>query len=407
MAALVYFSVSIPSSGPSGVRSKFCRCLFILSNPEPNVVKAVVYAKSNQENAGYRHEYERKTCGGGQTRQDRTHRISKSLGTWANYQIQTRLSSTSQYQSVTKLNYQPIAPVHFEELSNIWEKNRRMPTVASRTAWSLARNLNPLNVNNWWYRRKIIAKKFKIKIPGDSYELDVGIPPLVDIKLEELSMPTHAPEAAGSDSTFPNSGSGDELVDLSSSTCVDLIAWKTNSPGDERTPIKGAYIHDSKVSEEVTVASDDTPAPAFCDSSPIPNSPNIWPSSSLPPTSRIASPELDRDLSKESTTSRSDYILVWDHTVSTSIGGRERLDLGIKIFSLHVVAEVIRIRSSRWIRWTIRGTIGEFLHTNSFPALSMVWSFLVILYLSNVVLRWASSGLWWVYRLWLSVLYYT
>jgi len=81
MAALVYFSVSIPSSGPSGVRSKFCRCLFILSNPEPNVVKAVVYAKSNQENAGYRHEYERKTCGGGQTRQDRTHRISKSLGT--------------------------------------------------------------------------------------------------------------------------------------------------------------------------------------------------------------------------------------------------------------------------------------------------------------------------------------
>ncbi|KAF8816840.1 hypothetical protein BYT27DRAFT_7067549, partial [Phlegmacium glaucopus] len=66
--------------------------------------------------------------------------------------------------------------VHFEELSNIWEIDRRIPTVASRTAWSLARNLNPQNVNRWWYRRKIVAKKFKIKMPGDSYELDVGIP---------------------------------------------------------------------------------------------------------------------------------------------------------------------------------------------------------------------------------------
>jgi hypothetical protein len=34
---------------------------------------------------------------------------------------------------------------------------------------------------------EVVGKKFKIKTPEDSYELDVGIPPLVVVKLEELS----------------------------------------------------------------------------------------------------------------------------------------------------------------------------------------------------------------------------
>lgn len=249
------------------------------------------------------------------------------------------MTLTFDYQSVTKPSYDPIAPAHFAELSNIWENNRRIPTIASRVAWSLARNLNPINVNSWWYRRKVVAKKFKIKIPDDSYELDVGTPPLVIVKSEELPRAIYAPESASSDPALPNSGAGDTLVDLSSSTCAesDLVASTKNSPKHTDTALKDAYIHDSNVSENAIVASDSTIdsdilASSLRDSSPLPpSSPIILPSSSPPPVTRIASPEVDPNLVNESTIPGSDYILVLDHGSSTSTDNWKRIDLGIRM----------------------------------------------------------------------------
>jgi hypothetical protein len=233
---------------------------------------------------------------------------------------------------MTKPNYNPVAPVHFEELSYIWDNDRRIPTIASRNAWSLARNLNPMNVNSWWYRRKVVAKKLKIKIPRDSYELDVGTPPLVVVKLEELPMPISPPS---SDSASPNSGAGNTLVDLSSSTCADLVTSNKKLSENTDSSAKGAYIHDSKVSEDIVVASDPTiniSASAFRDSSLLPpSSPSIW-LSSLPPISRIASSEVYPDLLNRSTTLGSDCILKLDHDFSAFTHEWKRVELGIKMF---------------------------------------------------------------------------
>ena len=174
------------------------------------------------------------------------------------------------YQPITKFNHDPIAPVHFEELSIIWENDRRIPSRASRIAWSLARNLIPINVNSWWYRRKVIAEKFGISIPGGSYE--------------QQPTPMHAAESVRSDAAFPpNPISDDTLVDSSSSTCSDVVFSNKMSSGSAHSPIKGAYIHESKVSEDVVGASDCTlvniSVPDSRDPSPLPpSSPNIWPS---------------------------------------------------------------------------------------------------------------------------------
>ena len=162
--------------------------------------------------------------------------------------------------------------------------------------------------------------------------MDIGIPPLVVVKLEDPPTSIYAPETTGSDLAIPDSGTGDTLVDLSSSTCADLVTSTRNS--SEYTAVKDAYIHDSKVSEDVIVASDctvDISASAFRDSSPLPpSSPIIWPYSSLPPVSRIASPEGDLDPLKESTMPGSDCILILDHDsfASTDVW---KLDLGIRM----------------------------------------------------------------------------
>ena len=109
--------------------------------------------------------------------------------------------------------------------------------------------------------------------------------------------------------------------------------------------VKRAYIHDSKDSEGVIVASDCISAPAYHDSSPLPpSSPDIWPSSSLPPVSRIASPGVDPDLRKESTAPGSDCIFVLDYDFSTSSDDWKRIDLGVMIHSpvYHTSIPVVR-----------------------------------------------------------------
>jgi len=90
--------------------------------------------------------------------------------------------------------------LHLQELNDVWETDRRIPTVSSRRKWAEARNLNPINVHNWWYRRKKIAKKFRIRIPAGVYELDVGVPPEIpepEPTLEEVHSSALASEASG------------------------------------------------------------------------------------------------------------------------------------------------------------------------------------------------------------------
>ena len=145
-------------------------------------------------------------------------------------------------------------------------------------------------------------------------------------------MPIYPPS---SDSASPNSGAGNTSVDPSSSTCADLVTLNKKSSENTDTSAKGAYIHDSKVSEDIIVASDptiDISASAFCDSSLLPpSSPSIWPSS-LPPISRIASPEVYPNLLNESTSLGSDCILKKDHDFSAFTDEWKRVELGIKMF---------------------------------------------------------------------------
>ncbi|KAF8879137.1 hypothetical protein BD779DRAFT_1803450 [Infundibulicybe gibba] len=92
---------------------------------------------------------------------------------------------TSAPSALSKKTYDPIHILHFDELAAIWAADRRIPTPESRRAWALARNLNPVNVNSWWYRRKTVARKGKIRIPKDTYELEVGSPPTLPAVIKE------------------------------------------------------------------------------------------------------------------------------------------------------------------------------------------------------------------------------
>lgn len=87
--------------------------------------------------------------------------------------------SSSSAEPAPRKAYRPIHPLHSAELSALWPADPRIPTPASRTAWALARDLNPINVNAWWYRRRKVAKKLRVKIPRDEYVLDIGTPPVI------------------------------------------------------------------------------------------------------------------------------------------------------------------------------------------------------------------------------------
>ena len=79
-----------------------------------------------------------------------------------------------------------IPAIHLEELAAIWNADKRTPTAASRRAWALARNVSPVKVNNWWYRKKTLARKNGIVLPEETYDLPVGIVPP---KISSLPIP--------------------------------------------------------------------------------------------------------------------------------------------------------------------------------------------------------------------------
>ncbi|KAG1837332.1 hypothetical protein DFJ58DRAFT_749525 [Suillus subalutaceus] len=92
------------------------------------------------------------------------------------------------------------------ELLVIWKSDPRVPTIASRHAWAVSRNVSPLRVNQWFGARKSRAKKLGQPISNDSYELSLE-PRAVSVKRELLS-----PSPTCSDKTDINLRSDDTLV---------------------------------------------------------------------------------------------------------------------------------------------------------------------------------------------------
>ncbi|KAG2353098.1 hypothetical protein BDR07DRAFT_1256450, partial [Suillus spraguei] len=59
------------------------------------------------------------------------------------------------------------------ELWVIWNADPRVPTVASRHAWAVSRNVSPLRVDQWFCSRRSKAKKLGQPISSDAYELSL------------------------------------------------------------------------------------------------------------------------------------------------------------------------------------------------------------------------------------------
>lgn len=91
-----------------------------------------------------------------------------------------------------KPQYAVFAGIYSAELHRVWENDQRIPTVSSRRAWAAARNVNPSAVHAWWQKRKARAKKLKIHVPDEMYDMEVGIPPKLVVKNEEVQGPLDA-----------------------------------------------------------------------------------------------------------------------------------------------------------------------------------------------------------------------
>ncbi|KAJ7432342.1 hypothetical protein FB451DRAFT_1573177 [Mycena latifolia] len=78
-----------------------------------------------------------------------------------------------------------LALVHIEELSVIWPADPRIPSVESRRAWAIARNIIPGKVHDWFSHRRRTAKKLRLKIPAETYELPVGTPPVIPVVVKD------------------------------------------------------------------------------------------------------------------------------------------------------------------------------------------------------------------------------
>jgi len=135
-----------------------------------------------------------------------------------------------------KIQYRPLHALHFEELEKIWESDRRIPNVPSRRAWAEARNLNPTNVHSWWYRRRPLARKLKIKIPRDEYELFVGVPPVLpefeDAKAEISTEMDEIPSSESHDIGYDSS-----LLGISDTQTSSPVTYALDSPSMVKNPL--------------------------------------------------------------------------------------------------------------------------------------------------------------------------
>lgn len=187
--------------------------------------------------------------------------------------------------------FQQIHALHFEELSKAWETDRRIPSVKSRRAWAEARNLKPHNVHSWWYRRRPLARKLKIKIPHGTYELDIGTPPIIPPP-EEVPEEQNAEngDSFASDSTLPVDMRSSPLPDMDFATfetCGSEVhsIFAKNPLFEELSAEMDAYISSSPKLGSLLVYSTLSRG-----NSPLPPS-SPPPSSSSPPPWSLALPK--------------------------------------------------------------------------------------------------------------------
>ncbi|TFK66958.1 hypothetical protein BDN72DRAFT_843583 [Pluteus cervinus] len=143
--------------------------------------------------------------------------------------------------------YHRTATEHFQELIDIWTLDRRIPTAKSRRAWCMARNLNPEVVNAWWYRRKTIAKKLGMDIPGGTYDLPIGNPPVIKVECDEdLTLVKEEPDQV-------------DIPGLKTAYMRRMKDWRSASPDDDTLWDDGIPSSDGF---SIDVYSSDTAAPS-------------------------------------------------------------------------------------------------------------------------------------------------
>lgn len=92
-------------------------------------------------------------------------------------QKRLKLSSSQQLEADLASLSGKLSPAHREELEQIWAHDRRVPSLLSRKAWSLARGVDPKFVSAWFSRKRYNAvRKTGTILPTGTYELDLKAP---------------------------------------------------------------------------------------------------------------------------------------------------------------------------------------------------------------------------------------
>lgn len=109
-------------------------------------------------------------------------RPRKRLKTTATEVQPTKLPKVEEKENVA-ITLRPLPAANLYELYNIWDSDKRIPTVESRREWAAARNVASQDVHRFFSRQKALAKKARQGLPKGTYTLSVGTPPV--IKQEE------------------------------------------------------------------------------------------------------------------------------------------------------------------------------------------------------------------------------
>jgi hypothetical protein len=139
-----------------------------------------------------------------------------------------------------KPKFRPLTGIYSNELNAIWANDPRIPTPASRKAWATARGLNPTSVHNWWYRRRPQAKKLKIRIPNETYEMEVGrVPtppptPPPKVKEEELEEPKVCVESIQSSEIDQNAEKHEVKAESEDAKAGNMDVCGEPAPGELR-----------------------------------------------------------------------------------------------------------------------------------------------------------------------------
>ncbi|KAJ3550480.1 hypothetical protein NMY22_g462 [Coprinellus aureogranulatus] len=149
----------------------------------------------------------------------------------------------------SKPKYRPLTGVYSDELNSIWAKDLRIPSIASRKAWAVARGLNPTSVHNWWYRRRPKAKKLRIRIPSGTYELEVGRvptppptpPPKVKEEMKEVTICADPATQVGPSNNVKNKAPDESEIPRQQDVCVSqepnaLRLWTEEDELDDLRP---------------------------------------------------------------------------------------------------------------------------------------------------------------------------